>query len=119
MIVSSQSIGSLALIMSNSQILESAIRKLSPVRCVYSGHVREMCPHVLGHKNGKLNVLSYQYGGSSSSGLVISQSYDNWRCMDIDKIEGLELIDGEWQSFSPHSQPQTCVDEVIAKVPIQ
>jgi hypothetical protein len=32
----------------------------------YQGHVREMCPHVIGKKNGRLQVFLYQFAGEAA-----------------------------------------------------
>jgi hypothetical protein len=100
----------------NLDALTLAIQTKTPVACDYNGFYREMCPHVVGWKAGKLQVLSYQFAGQSSSGPIVPLSLDNWRCMEVEKIQNLKEITAEWQSYSPHSRPQTCVDEILAQV---
>jgi hypothetical protein len=57
-------------------------------------------------------VLSYQYGGDSESGLKPAGSSDNWRCLAVENLSQVELLDGPWQTADNHSRPQTCIEEV-------
>lgn len=93
--------------------LRDAIEAKSRVQCMYQGHVRKMCPHVIGTKEGKLKVLSYQFGGSSSSPLPAD---GQWKCMFVDQISDVEIVEGEWRTSENHSQKQTCVDEIDLEV---
>ena len=36
----------------------------------------------------------------------------NWRCIALEKLSGVELLEGAWQTAPNHSRPQTCVVEV-------
>ena len=97
--------------------VEKAVLEKKTVIAYYHGHRREMCPHVIGWKNGKEHALFYQFGGTSSSRAIIAGSKDNWRCLDISELSDVEVIDGPWHTASNHSRPQTCVDEIYAEVP--
>jgi hypothetical protein len=99
--------------MSRYELLEQAIREKKQVHAIYNGCRREMCPHVLGLKNGVMHCLLYQFGGDSSSRPIVSGSPQNWRCLDISRLEDLELVEGEWFTADNHSRKQTCVDEVL------
>jgi hypothetical protein len=57
-------------------------------------------------------VLCYQYGGDSESGLKPAGASDNWRCLAVEKLSHVELLDGPWQTAENHSRPQTCIEEV-------
>jgi hypothetical protein len=61
---------------------------------------------------GQARVLCYQYGGDSSSGLEVSGSPANWRCMMLEKFSRIELLQDVWQTAPNHSRPQTCVTDV-------
>ena len=76
----------------NQQLIEKAIRSKSVVSFTYSGHPRIAEPHVLGIKDGAVQLLGYQIGGSSSSG----GSLPEWRRFDLAKISGLSI---EGQNF--------------------
>lgn len=97
-------------------ILADAIEKQKQIHATYKGLRREMCPHVLGVKNGKMNCLFYQFGGESSSREIVPGSTQNWRCVNIEKLEDVIAVEGEWYSANNHSREQTCVDEIHASV---
>ena len=95
------------------EILRSAILSKQQIICQYGGHPREMCPHAIGTKNGEPHVLSYQFGGSSNSGLPPE---GQWRCMVIANISDASAQDGDWQTGDSHTQPQSCVDVLDVEV---
>ena len=98
------------------EIVKKAIIEKKQIVALYNGHRRELCPHVIGTKNGRYQALFYQFGGSSSSRTIELGSSKNWRCIQIDGLSIEEVRDGEWYSASNHSRPQTCVDEVEVEV---
>ena len=57
--------------MSNTydQIKEAVLKKLQVI-AMYKGKYREMCPHVIGTKNGREKVLFYQFAGQPMAGYV-------------------------------------------------
>ena len=61
------------------------------------------------NKDGQLRVLCYQYGGESESGLKPAGSAENWRCIALDKLSEVELLDGMWQTAPNHSRPASCI----------
>jgi hypothetical protein len=83
------------------------------VICTYEGHQRFVCPHVIGTKNGKHHVLTWQFAGGSSSGLPPG---GQWRCMQIDKVMGAAAQVGDWHTGKRHTKPQTCVDQIDVEV---
>ncbi len=102
--------------MSTYGTIHDAIKNKQVVRATYRGRVRVMCPHVLGTKNGRKQVLCYQFGGSSSSGLRPDGSGENWRCMVLDGLSNVSVERGPWRTAPNHSRPQTCVDDVHIEV---
>src|SRR5882724_11554948 len=50
-------------------LLYQAIEEKKQVIAMYDGYLREMCPHVLGSKDGVRHVLLFQFAGDSSQGL--------------------------------------------------
>ena len=95
------------------QLLRTAVVKRCPIRGVYDGRDRWFCPHRLGRNHeGQLRVLCYQYSGQSGSGLQPEGSPANWRCMAVEKLNRVELLDDAWHTAPNHSRPQTCVAEV-------
>ena len=93
--------------------LRNAIQNKQQVSCIYHGLPREICPHVIGTKNGQSKVLAYQFGGRSSRGLPPD---GEWRCMFVDEITNVSVANGEWYTAENHSKPQTCVDEIDLEV---
>jgi len=90
-----------------------AIVHRRPIAALYRGRRRLLCPHLLGwNKNRRLQVLCYQYGGNSESGLQPARASDNWRCLAVENLSDVELLDGPWQTAENHSRPQNCIDEV-------
>jgi hypothetical protein len=79
----------------------------------YHGHVREMCPHVIGKKKGHAQALFYQFAGGSTTELGPDGSSSNWRCVIVDELSDVSIRKsrGEWHTASNYSRPQTCVDQ--------
>jgi len=90
----------------------AAIANKQPIKAFYKDRVRLFCPHRLGrNRSGQLRVLCYQYGGESESGLEPTGSPANWRCVMLEKLRSVELLDGSWRSAPNHSRPASCVIE--------
>jgi len=93
-------------------LVRTAVEGRRPIGALYHGRHRLLCPHRLGrNKAGQLRVLCYQYGGESHSGLEPAGSPTNWRCIVLEKLSKVELLDGAWRTAPNHSRPQTCVAE--------
>jgi hypothetical protein len=94
------------------RLIWTAVANKRPVGAVYLTHTRQFCPHRLGrNRAGQLRVLGYQYGGDSSSGLGPAGSPENWRCMVLERLHSVRLLDDRWQTAPNHSRPATCVIE--------
>jgi hypothetical protein len=102
--------------MSNYDVVREAILNKQQIIATYNGHYREICPHVIGTKNGRRQALFYQFGGSSSSGVITMGSEKNWRCIPIDDLMIHEVRDGDWYTADNHSREQTCVDSIDVEV---
>jgi hypothetical protein len=95
------------------QLLRTAVVSKRPIRATYNARDRWFCPHRLGRNHeGQLRVLCYQYGGQSGSGLQAAGSSANWRCIAVEKLSRVELLEDAWHTAPNHSRPQTCVAEV-------
>jgi hypothetical protein len=94
-------------------VLRQAIIDRLQVTCFYQGLHREVCPHVIGRKRGKLHALVFQFAGESSRGLPPGGM---WRCLEVDEVTGAEAREGLWHTGDSHLKPQTCVDEVDVEV---
>jgi uncharacterized protein len=93
-------------------LFHQAILNRQQITCLYQGHYREICPHVLGHKDGQETALVYQFGGESSGGL----SKERWRYFYLAHVEEAEARDGEWYSGASHRKAQRCVDSLYIDV---
>lgn len=93
------------------RLLRAAVLQRRPVSCTYDGLRRLLCPHVLGtNRAGQKRVFCYQYGGGSSSGLQPRAGSGSWRCLAVDKLDEVELTEGDWHTEA-HAR-QRCVDQV-------
>jgi len=90
--------------------VREAVMTRRPIVAVYHSRHRLLCPHRLGrNKDGEFRVLCYQFGGESESGLKPLGSPANWRCVALDKLSGVELLNGAWQTAPNHSRPASCI----------
>jgi len=90
-----------------------AIAHRRPIAALYRGRKRLLCPHLLGwDRQRRLQVLCYQYGGDSDTGLQPAAPSENWRCLAVENLSQVELLDAPWQTAENHSRPQTCIEDV-------
>lgn len=96
-------------------MLTRAIEGKRAVAMRYQGLDRRCCPHILGRNpDGVPHVLVFQYGGESASGLPPEGS---WRCMRLDQIEAVALIDDPWRTAPTEGHPPPkCVTQVELEV---
>lgn len=94
------------------KLIWTAIANHQPIEASYQGRYRLFCPHRLGRtRQGELRVLCYQYGGDSRSGLDPLDLSANWRCVALEKLGRVKLVDGDWHTAPNHSRPASCVAE--------
>lgn len=90
--------------------IRAAMLAGKPLSITYQGYDRLVCAHVIGMKNGHEQVLMFQYGGGSSSGLGAG---GQWRCMPISGIGSIRVVNDPWKTgVNTHQKTQTCVDQV-------
>jgi uncharacterized protein len=94
------------------RLFHRAILTRQQVTLRYKGEVREVCPHILGHKDGKETVLAYQFGGESKR----RGSIPDWRCFYLAEVETASLRKGPWHGGASHRARQRCVDTVYVDV---
>lgn len=99
--------------MTVEELIVLAIEKKLIITARYRGYERAMCPHLIGYKNGHVNALFFQFGGGSRHGL---KSGGQWRCLNISELSDVSTSEGPWHTDSSYPGPQSCVDEVIARV---
>jgi hypothetical protein len=94
------------------RLVWTSVQSKKPLEARYHGRLRRLCPHRLGrNRGGELRVLCYQYGGQSKSGLEAAGSPENWRCMALEKLSQVKLLDDRWRTGPNHSRPASCVVE--------
>ncbi len=92
------------------RLIWTAVERRYPISAVYKHRHRLLCPHRLGrNRQGQLRVLCYQYGGESESGLQPVGSPANWRCIAVEKLSAVELLEGSWRTALNHSRPASCI----------
>ena len=95
------------------RLVRTAVISKRPIRAIYHGRERWFCPHKLGrNREGQTRVLCYQYRGESGSGLEVAGSPSNWRCIELEKLGRVALLEDMWHTAPNHTRPQTCVAEV-------
>ena len=94
-------------------LFHRAILDRKQITCVYRGEYRELCPHILGHKNGAEMALVYQFAGTSARGLP---RQGQWRCLRLSDIQDAKIRVGPWHSGGGHRKTQRCVDNVYIDV---
>jgi hypothetical protein len=94
------------------KIVRSAVENRRPISAIYHNLPRLFCPHRLGrNQEGHQRVLCYQFGGESESGLQPPGSPKNWRCIVLDKLSTVKLVEGKWQTAPNHSRPAHCITD--------
>jgi fatty-acyl-CoA synthase len=91
------------------QLFERAMIERKQITCTYERGYREICAHILGHKDGKEVALTYQFAGTNSKGKQVSGS---WKCLYLSSVRNPDLREGPWHGGSDHSHNQNCVSEV-------
>lgn len=91
------------------ELIAQAMAERKQVLCMYDGFPREVCPIILGHKNGQEKMLAFQFAGASSKNLPPG---GDWKCLELAKMSDVTLRAGRWYSGSSHTEAQHCVDDV-------
>lgn len=95
------------------KLFHQAILKRQQITCRYNGRYREVCPYILGHRDGKEAALVYQFGGESNRELPHK---GEWRCFSLADVRDATARAGRWHGDSPHSRTQRCVVDVFVDV---
>ncbi|MEG1563489.1 MAG: hypothetical protein RR365_07150 [Bacteroides sp.] len=64
------------------QVIRQAITNKKLITFSYQGHQRVVEPHILGIKDGDVQILGYQIGGSSKSGKPLP----DWRRFSMNEM---------------------------------
>ena len=94
------------------ELVWTAVENKWTIEASYQGRRRLFCPHKLGRNGeGQLRVICYQYGGESRSGLQPEGSPANWRCVELEKLSRVRVVESAWHTAPNHSRPGSCVLE--------
>ena len=94
------------------ELIWTAVANHQPIEASYQSRYRLFCPHSLGrNRQGELRVLCCQYGGGSRSGLDPLDLSANWRCVALEKLSRVKLVEGDWHTAPNQSRPASCVAE--------
>ena len=94
-------------------LIHSAVAQRRPIVAMYKERKRLLCPHRLGWNSDDLSrVLCYQYGGESESGLGPPGDPGNWRCLALERLGKVELLEGPWHTAENHTRPAHCIVRV-------
>lgn len=88
-------------------LIREAILAKRQIVATYKGYRRELCPHVLGTKNGRRQALFFQFGGGSASGIPVC---GDWRCIPIEGLKDVLVRDGPWHTGVVRGHRERCVD---------
>lgn len=99
------------------RLIRRAIVRRQQIWAVYKGLPRALCPHAIGHKQGRARCLVYQFGGRSQTRAIVPGSPDNWRCMAVDELREVQVREGAWYTAWNFARPSSCIDELDVAVP--
>jgi len=88
-------------------VFRNAILREQQVTCIYGGHIRELCPHIIGtDARGEEVVLAWQFAGESTGKLP------NWRCLKLAGVRDAHARKGAWFEGGSHKQGQSYVSRI-------
>ena len=94
--------------MSLDNLIRTAIANKQLLEFNYDGYHRIAEPHVYGIKDGVHEILVFQVGGESSSGVI-----QGWKRMKLDKVLEMSILDqlfaGPRPSYGKHSSFDTTI----------
>jgi len=90
--------------------LDSGGAQMSDSRCVrFSSSAALSAPVGGGTSTGNFELCAISTAEESESGLQPVGSPANWRCIAVEKLSGVELLDGSWRTAPNHSRPASCI----------
>src|SRR5215831_5279815 len=102
-------VASMGAVSSTFELLRTATRSKQHIVGYYDGFYRQLCPHVLGWKRGVPHLFAFQFGGQSLRPLPVS---GQWKCMEVEKLSVVSVLDGPWHTGEGCLKYQTCIEEV-------
>lgn len=98
--------------------VKQAVRERKQVLAYYQNRRREMCPHLVGRRDdGTRWCLFYQFAGETKDGPIGPRNPPGWKCMDIAKLSGVQMREGDWHTERPKGgKYQRCMDHAEVEV---
>ena len=91
----------------------TAMTSKQPIAAMYESRQRLLCPYMLGrNKEGQHRLLGYQYGGASGSGLHRKDGRGDWRCLALEKLSEVRLLETPWQTADTGARRPNCIDQI-------
>jgi hypothetical protein len=97
---------------SEYDLIRNAVLERDSLSARYQGHLRIFSPVLLGTKAGEPHVLGYQFDGTSREPLRPDGSPENWRCLRVSELTGVNLLPGIWHIARKRQGSQNCIDQV-------
>jgi len=89
--------------------MAGAILARRQVLCTHHGARREVCPIMLGRKNGAACVLTWQFAGTNEKGEPVQ---GGWKCLPLDEVSDVRVHDGPWYAGDSPPRAQAWLDDV-------
>jgi hypothetical protein len=95
-------------------VLHAALTQRRAVRARYHDHLRILCPHALGWKNGRAKALVYQ-----TAIIEPPPTHDphGWRSLFIDDIHEATITDDHWHTAGNYTPHTTGIDTLADAIP--
>ena len=90
-------------------LIAGAILARRQVLCTYHRARHEVCPIMLGRKNGAACVVTWQFAGTNENGEPVQGS---WKCLELDAVSDVRLHDGPWYPGDGDRRPQGWLDHI-------
>ena len=92
-------------------LLSRAVIEKRSVTARYHGQDRLLCPHLLGWRNGRAKVLSYQAAAPTGD------PRQHWRSMFVDELQDLAITDATW--FTPVNYTANAVGIDLIEIAVE
>jgi hypothetical protein len=93
--------------------MAGAILARRQVLCTYHGAPHEVCPIMLGRKDGADCVLTWQFAGRDERGEPVQGC---WKCLELDAVSDVRLHDGPWYAGDGDRRPRAWLDDIDVDV---
>jgi len=95
--------------------IKDAIKNKQVIKAVYKNRYYEICPHILGSKEGHRRVLCYQFKSLAITDLE-KDNHCHWLCIPLSELSEVEITDGNWRCTQNTIRPSECMDTIDCMV---